>query len=151
GQQVRQPGAAHHGLVDDLGARGRAGIDAQVVLKDHRRTGRDRADVDTRSQRGGAAVRLADRRSVEERGIRDVSRIRWNRVLQDHARRRNRGGILYRDRVAQYVARIDDSRRTQIREQNGVLLGVEYRTIADDVARRIIGDRRARVIGRLID
>ncbi|PYR20156.1 MAG: hypothetical protein DMF98_23940, partial [Acidobacteria bacterium] len=45
GQQVRQPGAAHHGLVADCCARGRTEVDAQVVLKDRRRAGRDRADV----------------------------------------------------------------------------------------------------------
>src|SRR5262249_48321017 len=63
----------------------------------------------------------------------------------------NGRGILYCDRVAQYIARIDNARRTQIREQNGVLLRVQHRKTANLVLRRIIGGRRARVIGGLVD
>ena len=165
GEQVRDSGAAHDGLVADQSARRRAGINAQVVLKDRAAVGRDRpstwtrqrrcqvgrADVDARSERGYAVVRLADRQSVEERGIRHVSRIRRNSIAEYDSRCGNRSRILYRDRIAQHITGINDARRTLIDRKNDVLLGVEQGMIANDVACLIIGDRSARIIGSLID
>ena len=35
--------------------------------------------------------------------------------------------------------------------QHDALVGVQQRQVADDVARRIVGDRRRRIVGRLVD
>src|SRR5262249_10513930 len=72
-QQARQAGAAYNGLVTDYRARSCTEVHAQVVLKGRCGARRDRTDVDTRSERRSAVVRLAVRHSVESRGIRDVS------------------------------------------------------------------------------
>ena len=117
---------SHHGLVADQRSRRRTGVDAQIELKDCRGSGRDRAGVDARSERRDAAIRLPDRRSVEQRANSrrrsyspEPCRVRTTPVAADRA------GVLYRDRVAQRIARIDDARRTEIDEQRDALLGIE--------------------------
>ena len=70
--------------------------------------------------------------------VRDVGRVRRHRVAQHDAGRRDRAGVVDRDRVAQHVARIDDARRAVVDLQRRALVREQQRQVADDVARRIV-------------
>ncbi len=165
GQEVGRPIARHRGLVADQGAGRRGGIHQQVELDDCGRAGRDRAgartrqgrrqvggaDVDAGRERRHAGVRLSDRQAVQQRGVRDVGRIRRHRIGQRDRGRRDRPGVLHGDRVAERVPRIDHALRPAVAQEHHALLGVEQRQCADDVAGRVVCDRRVRIVGRVID
>ena len=108
------------------------------------------AEVDAGRERRGAAVRLPDRGTVQQRGIRYVRRVGRHGIAQHQAGRGRRRGVLHGNRVAQHVARIDDARRTLVTEQHDAFLGVEQRQVANHVACRVIDHWCRRIVGRLI-